>query len=310
MGGGSHDPDSEIDDRPSILKASVSGAKSTHSDQGHRNMDQDLDNAYLYTGSVEEHRGHGPQRNSHHSDIRLNTRFVPSGAQGGRGPGSRGMADQWHETSQWHDMSLKDSNRHQGTDLATLRRNSADLKAYLRSLSHETPQEPTREHDETVVCLIEIESDMNELEREEPSDGKPCHEMRERMDGIDFDRNRIRVGDRVHQSTHGCCGSEIPKPRNIHTEGRNPGGLGHGCQRPVAEADIASTTRDLPRLEVESREGGHMPRGMRPSFHYYDLADFAGEESEYQPRGSCLGPHLPPAGHGHSGRHVRHFVGR
>ena len=310
MGGGSHNPDSESDDQPSIPNGFLSGARNSHSGQSHRNMDQNLGDACSHLGSVGERWDHGDGQNSYHNDIQTNTRFVPSGAQDEQSPGSRGIADQMHKMSQWHDMSLRKPDRYQGTDIATLRRNSEELKAYIQTLDHKTHHATSREHAEAVLCLMNIESDMNELEREERSDGKPCHGMRERMGGIDFDRNLSRLGDRVHQSTHGYRGFEIPKPRNIRTEGRNLGGLGHGHQSPVAEADIASTIRDLPELGFESRKGPQMPLGTRQSAHYHDLANFAGEESEYQPRGSCLGPHLPPAGHGHSGRHARHFVGR
>ena len=180
-----------------------------------------------------------------------------------------------------------------------------------RNLYHNDTNPSTRSAPPgAVVCLMENETDMNELEREERSDGKPCHGNRERMDGIELDRNQSRVGDRVHHITHGDRGSEFAEPKMIRNEGRNPGGLGHGCQRPVADAEIASPTRDLHRIEAECREGAQMHRKMRSSSHYHDLADFSGEESECQPGGSRLGPHLPPAGHGHSGRHARHFAGR
>ena len=62
MGGGSHNPDSEIDDQPSIPKGSVSGAKSSH---GHGNMDHDLSDEYSHMGNIGEHRGHGPGRNAY-----------------------------------------------------------------------------------------------------------------------------------------------------------------------------------------------------------------------------------------------------
>ena len=232
MGGGSHYPDSEVDDRPTVTKDSVSGTKTSHGRQRHGHMNRDLGDAYSNIGSTKQHRDHGFERNTHHDDMHPCATSVATGAQGGR----------------------------------------------------------------------------------------------------DFD---------------------LPKPRNIRTEGRQPGGPGRGSQRPVVEADNASTGRHLPRLGVESREGARMPRGIRPSSHYNDLADFAGEEfnyqlrgshrghpyppsghghhpsrrandgmtppwhqyyaaemSEYQPRGYRRGPHLPPAGHGHSGSHARHFVGR
>ena len=343
MGGGSHNPHSEIDDRSNVPKGSVSGAKSSHGLQGHGNMDRDLDDAYSHMGSVGGDWGHGPGRNSHHDDMHPSTRSVPGVAQGRRGLGSRNMDDQRH------DMSLRDSDRPHGTELARLRKKSAELKAYLRSLSHLTPQETTREHAEAVVYLREIEEDIIEFERGGRPDGKPYHGRRERMDSIDFDRNQGQAGGRAHQSTPGHRGSEPLKPRNIRTEERHPGGSGHGSRRPVAEADIAVTTRELSRLGVESREGSEMPRGMGPSSNYNDLAGYAGEESdfqprgsrrghhhrsrfsndgmepppqddnqnypaemsEYQPRGSRHGPHLPPAGHGgHSGCQTRHFPGR
>ena len=342
MGGGSHNPDSDIDDRPSVPKGSVSGAKSSHGRQGHGNMDRDLGDAYSHMGSVGGHRGHGPGRNSYRDDMHHSTRSVPGVAQGERGLGSRGMADQMH------DMSLKDTDRHHEMDLATLRNKRAELKAYLGFFSDMTAEETTREDANAVVELMEIERDIIELESGERPDGKPRHGTRERMDSIDFDRSQGRAGGRVQQSTPGRQRSEPSKPRNIRTEERHPGGSGHGSRRPVAEADIASITRDMSRLGTEIRERAQMPRGMGPSSHYHDVADYAGEESDYRPRGSRRGhhhpsrypndamvppshddnqyydaemseyqrgsrhgPHLRPAGQsGHSGCQTRHFPGR
>ena len=84
MGGGPHDPDSEIDDQPSVSNASVSGANSSHHGQGYGNMDRDLGEAYSYIAGVGGQRGHGPGRNSSHNDMLPSTRSVPGGAQGGR----------------------------------------------------------------------------------------------------------------------------------------------------------------------------------------------------------------------------------
>ena len=83
MGGGPHNPDSEIDDQQSVSKASVSGANSSHHSQGHGNMDRDFGEAYSYIAGVGGHRGHGPGRNSSHDDMLPSTRSVPGGAQGG-----------------------------------------------------------------------------------------------------------------------------------------------------------------------------------------------------------------------------------
>ena len=209
-----------------------------------------------------------------------------------------------HEMSHGHNMYLKEPDRDHETDLATLRKKRAELKAYLQSLSHITPQETTRKHAEAVLSLMDIESDISEIERGKRFSGKPSHGMRERMDSIDFDRYQSRAGGRVDQSTYGDRESEYTKYRNTRTEGRQPGGSGYGSRRPVAEADIASTAQDLPRLGFESRESAQMPVGRRPSSHYDDLADFAGEESDYQIRGSRSGHQYPPSGHGqHSSRY-------
>ena len=173
MGGESHNPDSEIDDRSSVSKASVSGAKSSRGGQGHANMDHDFGDAYSGMGSVGGHRGHGPGQNSYHDDMHPTTRSVPGGAHGGRGLGSRGMADQMH------DMSMRDPDRPLRTEIARLRKKHRDLSAYLSSLSHLqlTPQEYIREEAETKVYLQEIVEDVREWERRERSDSKPCHGM-------------------------------------------------------------------------------------------------------------------------------------
>lgn len=299
MGGGSHNPDSEVDDGPTVPEGSVSGAKTSHGHQRHGQMNHDLGDAYSYMDSTKQHRGHGFERNSHHNDMHPSANPVPTGAQGGRGLGSRGTTDEMHEMGQWHDMNVKDPDRHNGTDLATPREKRAELKAHLRSRSHMTTPKTTREHAEAVVNLMEVEDDVIGLVRGERPNSKPCHRLRERGGTIGLDRNQSRAGGRIHQSTPGNRGSAFPEPRNTRTERKHRGGSGHGSQRPVAEADIPSTTRDLSRLGVESREGAQMPRGIRPSSHYHDFADVAGEDFDYQIRGSHRGHPYPPSDHGH-----------
>ena len=272
MGGGSHNPDSEIDD---------------------------LAEAYSHIDSVGGHLGHGPGRNWDDDDMHPSTNPVPGGAQGRPHLGSRGTTNQMPEMSQWQDMGPDDPDRHHSKDLVALRKKTAELKEYLRSLSHLPPLETAREHAEAAVYLTEIKDDLIKLKRLGHSDGKPCHGMRERMDSIDFDRNQSRAGGRIDQSTQGHRESELSRPRNIRTEGRHSGDSGHGSRRPVAEADIASTTRGLQRLGVESHEGAQMPRGKGQTSHHHDLADYAGEESDYQLCGSCRDHHYPSAGHGH-----------
>ena len=171
MGGGSHNPDSEIDD---------------------------LVEAYSHIDSVGGHLGHGPGRNWDHDDKHPSTNTVPGGAQGRRDLGSRGMANQMHEKSQRQDMGSNDPDRHHETDLVALRMKTAELKEYLRSLSHLPPLETAREHAEAVVYLTEIEDDLIKLKGLGHSDGKPCHGMGEHVDSIDFDRNQSRAGGRVH----------------------------------------------------------------------------------------------------------------
>ena len=382
MGGGSHNPDSDIGDRPSFSTGSVSGAKSSHDGQSDGNIDRDLSDAYAHMSIDGGHRVHGPERNSHHDDMQPNTRSVPGGAQGGRGLGSYGTADQKRQTSQWHDMSSKDADHRRRLDLVRLRKKKADLEAYLGAFKQMSAQEMTAEEHQAAISLMEIEDLIFKVERGKYPSGKACngmrggivmssmdpdrydryrekalaslrkekaeleeflqafkhikphrangehagamidlmdiekhifelergkrlrdkagHGTRERMDSIAFDQNQSRAGDGVHQSTDGLPGSEHSKPSNIRTEGRHPGGSGHGSGSSVTEADIISTTRDSSRLGIESREGAQMHRrSMGPSSHCHDMAAYAGEESDYHLGGARCGYHHPPAGHGH-----------
>ena len=172
MGGGSHYPDSEIDGRPNV-------------------------------GSWKQHRDHDFQRNSHHGDMHSSANSVPTGAQDGRGQGSRGMTNEIHGMGQRHGMDVKDSDGHNGTDLATLREKRAELKAHLRSFSHLTPKETTGEHAEAEVFLMESEGDIIGLVRGDRTNSKPCHRVRNDRDSMGFGRHQSCAGGRIQQGTLG-----------------------------------------------------------------------------------------------------------
>ena len=98
--------------------------------------------------------------------------------------------------------------------------------------------------------------------------------IKEPVDSMDFDPRQSRAGVRGHQDRH-------------------PGGSGNGSRRGMAEADIASTTRDFSRLGFGSRESANMPSGIG----FEDIAD---KEPTHRSRGSRHGVHPPSMGQARS----------
>lgn len=69
----------------------------------------------------------------------------------------------------------------------------------------------------------------------------------------------------------------------------------------IAEAEMATMTRDMSRLDVESREGAKIPGGKGALTRHRAVEDYDDEESDYQPRGSRHSHKLPPGGYNHPG---------
>lgn len=293
--------------RLSDAKDYVKPGKSPLSRQGHRKMNQCLDDEYH--GSAGGYLGDPRGRNLADDGI---SRGNPDGAARGRGYYIDDYMDDMCDWEMYEEAHRAGSN--DGKDIPTLKKSRAKLKAQLGALEKQYSG-TDRAKAVIIVRLINAEIGIMKLESGKPLGDRmwgPIGSTRSMPRDLKKDlamlkREHAKADADLRAFDDGYDGTDETKSvflletekniarveAEIRQSSKMPGGM--------AEANMATITRDISRLDVESREGAKVPHGKGASMRRRDVEDYADEESDYQPRRSHHGGHPPPAGHGRSG---------